>query len=154
MSADIKLNKAQFSKIIQSGGFPDKTLGNMMGNLGKKSLMDVAISLAKDAFSKLANKARSGKNVDHHGWTKEKVLDFECPKTAQMALKFLVFYPGYFKIYLGFLFSVKTIFANLFLFASIFSGSVQNEAILTLYQFLYKYHFQEVVIRFHLLVEI
>ena len=57
MSADIKLNKAQFSKIIQSGGFPGKTLGNMMGNLGKKSLMDVAISLAKDAFSKLANKA-------------------------------------------------------------------------------------------------
>ena len=56
MSADIKLNKAQFSKIIQSGGFPGKTLGNMMGNLGKKSLMDVAISLAKDAFSKLANK--------------------------------------------------------------------------------------------------
>ena len=47
MSADIKLNKAQFSKIIQSGGFPGKTLGNMMGNLGKKSLMDVFQDLEK-----------------------------------------------------------------------------------------------------------
>ena len=31
-----KLNRAQLSKIVQSGRFLDKTLGNMMSNLGKK----------------------------------------------------------------------------------------------------------------------
>ena len=36
MSTDIKLSKAQLSKIIQSAGFVGKTLGNMMGNIGKK----------------------------------------------------------------------------------------------------------------------
>ena len=34
MSADIKLNKAQISKIIQSGG----SFGSWIGNLGKKAL--------------------------------------------------------------------------------------------------------------------
>ena len=32
MSTDIKVSKAQFSKIIQSGGF----LGETLGNLGRK----------------------------------------------------------------------------------------------------------------------
>ena len=36
MSTDIKLSKVQLSKIIQSAGFVGKTLGNMMGNIGKK----------------------------------------------------------------------------------------------------------------------
>ena len=31
-----KLSRAQLSKIVQSGRFLDKTLGNMMSNLGKK----------------------------------------------------------------------------------------------------------------------
>ena len=35
MSTDVKLSKAQLAKIIQLGGF----LGNMMGNLGKKTLI-------------------------------------------------------------------------------------------------------------------
>ena len=47
MSTDIKLSKAQLSKIIQSGGFLGKTLGIMMGNLGKKALIDLAVPLAK-----------------------------------------------------------------------------------------------------------
>ena len=37
MSTYIKLSKAQLTKIIQSGGFLGKTLGNMMSNLDKKS---------------------------------------------------------------------------------------------------------------------
>ena len=40
---------------------------------------------------------RSGKNVDHHCWPMEKILDFDWPKTAQMALKFLVFLWDIFK---------------------------------------------------------
>ena len=50
MSIDIKLSKAQLSKIILSGEFLD----NMIGNLGKKALLDLAVPLAKDVLSKLA----------------------------------------------------------------------------------------------------
>ena len=39
----------------------------------------------------------SKKTVSHPGWPKEKILGFEGPKTAQMALKFL-FFQEYFKI--------------------------------------------------------
>ena len=39
---------------------------------------------------------RSRKNVGHHGWPKKKSLGFEWPKTAQMALKFLFFFPEHF----------------------------------------------------------
>ena len=46
--ADIKLSKAQLSKIIQSSGFLGKMLGNMMGNLSKKGLLDLGVPLAKD----------------------------------------------------------------------------------------------------------
>ena len=35
-STNIKLSKAQFFKIVQSGGFLGKTLSNIIGNLGKK----------------------------------------------------------------------------------------------------------------------
>ena len=44
MSTDIKLSKVQISKIIQSGG----SFGSWLGNLGKKSLTNIAIPLARD----------------------------------------------------------------------------------------------------------
>ena len=44
MSTDIKLIKAQISKIVQSGG----SFGSWLGNLGKKALTNVAIPLARD----------------------------------------------------------------------------------------------------------
>ena len=53
---DMKRSEAQFSKIIQSGGFLDRTLGNMMG---KKTLIDLAVPLAKDILPKLATKVAS-----------------------------------------------------------------------------------------------
>ena len=40
MSTDIKLSKAQISKVIQSGSW--------LGNLGKKSLTNIVILLARD----------------------------------------------------------------------------------------------------------
>ena len=43
MSTDIKLIKAQLSKIIRSGGF----LGNMIGMLDKKALMNLFVPLLK-----------------------------------------------------------------------------------------------------------
>ena len=52
MSTDIKLSKAQLSKIIQAGGF----LGNMIDNLCKKPLQNVFVPLAKDVLSKLQTK--------------------------------------------------------------------------------------------------
>ena len=50
MSTDIKLCKAQLAKIIQSGEFIGKTLGN----LGKKALLDFAVPLAENVLPKLA----------------------------------------------------------------------------------------------------
>ena len=44
MSTDIKLSRAQISKIIQSGGSFDFWLGNA----GKKALTNIAIPLARD----------------------------------------------------------------------------------------------------------
>ena len=44
---------------------------------------------------KLSRGPISRKNVGHQGWLTEKILGFEWPKTAQMALKFL-FFPGIF----------------------------------------------------------
>ena len=55
MSADIKLSEAQISKIIQSGQF----LGKTLGNLGKKVLADLPVPLAKDVLPKLTTKATS-----------------------------------------------------------------------------------------------
>ena len=48
MSTDLKLSKAQVSKIIQSGGF----LGSLLSKLAGP-LMKVAISLAKNALTPL-----------------------------------------------------------------------------------------------------
>ena len=59
LSTDIILSKAQLSNIIQSGRFLGKTLRNMMGNLGKKALLDLAVSLDKHVLPKLATKATS-----------------------------------------------------------------------------------------------
>ena len=56
MSKDIKLDKAQLSKIIQSVGFLGKTLGNMIGNLGTNAVIDIAVPLTKDVLLKLATK--------------------------------------------------------------------------------------------------
>ena len=43
MSTDIKLSKAQISKIIQSGGF----FASWLGNLGKKAIRDLEVSKKK-----------------------------------------------------------------------------------------------------------
>ena len=43
MSTDIKLSKAQLSKIIQSSG----SFGSWLGNLGKKALTNIATPLAR-----------------------------------------------------------------------------------------------------------
>ena len=48
LSTDIKLIKSQLAKIIQSGGFLCKVLGNMRTNLCKKALIDLSVPLAKD----------------------------------------------------------------------------------------------------------
>ena len=56
MSTDTKLTKVQLYKIIQSRGSLGKTLGNVIDNLGRKSLIDLAVLLAKDIFLKLATK--------------------------------------------------------------------------------------------------
>ena len=55
MSTDIKLNKAQISKIIQSGRF----FGSWSGNLWKKALTDIAIPLAGDNLSGLVGSLTS-----------------------------------------------------------------------------------------------
>ena len=59
MSTDIKLSKAQLSKIIELEGFLGKTLGNMIGSLGKKALLDLAVPLTKNVLPKLATKTTS-----------------------------------------------------------------------------------------------
>ena len=46
-------------KLIQSGGFLGKTLDNVMGNLGKKAIIDLAVPFAKDVWPKLTTKATS-----------------------------------------------------------------------------------------------
>ena len=55
MSTYRKLNKAQLSKIIQSGRF----FGNMIDKLGKDALMKIDVPLAKDILPQLATKATS-----------------------------------------------------------------------------------------------
>ena len=60
MSTDIKPSKVQLSKIIQSGRFLGRTLGNMMSsNLDKKALLDLAVPLDEDVLPKLATKSTS-----------------------------------------------------------------------------------------------
>ena len=52
MSTDIKLSKAQISKIIQSGG----SFGSCLGSLGKKALTNIAIPSAIDSSPGLVSK--------------------------------------------------------------------------------------------------
>ena len=54
MQTDVRRSKIQLSKIIKSGGFLGKTLGNMIGNLSKKALLGLAVK--KDVLPKLAIK--------------------------------------------------------------------------------------------------
>ena len=51
MTRDIKLSKAQISKIIQSG----RSFGSWLGNLGKKALTSIAISLSRDNLPELVS---------------------------------------------------------------------------------------------------
>ena len=53
---DIKISKAQLSKIIQSGGFLGNKVGNVIGSLDKKAVIDLAVPLGKDVLPKLATK--------------------------------------------------------------------------------------------------
>ena len=55
MSTDIKLSKAQMSKINQSGG----SFGFWLGNFGKKALTNIAISLVRDNLPGLVNNLTS-----------------------------------------------------------------------------------------------
>ena len=55
MSTDIKLGKAQISKIIQSGG----SFGSWLANLGNKTLINVAILLARDNLPRLVSNLTS-----------------------------------------------------------------------------------------------
>ena len=56
LSTNTKPSKAQISKINQSGGFLCKALGNMVGNLGKKSLLDIGFPFFEDVLPKLVSK--------------------------------------------------------------------------------------------------
>ena len=55
MSTGIKLIKAQISKITQSGG----SYGSSLGNLGKKTLQNIAILLARDNLPGLVSNLTS-----------------------------------------------------------------------------------------------
>ena len=60
MLTNIKLSRAQLSKMIQSVGFLGKTLDNIMKKyFSKKIFLDLAVRLAKDILSKLATKTSS-----------------------------------------------------------------------------------------------
>ena len=56
MSTDIKLSKAQISKIIQLGGFT----GFWLGKLGKKVITDLSIPFAKNSLPGLVSNIASG----------------------------------------------------------------------------------------------
>ena len=55
MSMDLKLSKAQLSKMIQSNGFRC----NMLGNLGKKRINNITIPLARDNLPGLVSNLAS-----------------------------------------------------------------------------------------------
>ena len=55
MSTEIKLSKAQISKMIQSGGF----FGSWLANLWNKSLTNIAIPLARDNRPELVSNLTS-----------------------------------------------------------------------------------------------
>ena len=55
MSTDIKLSKAQISKIIQSCG----SFGSWLSSLGKKALTNIVISLGRDKLPRLVRNLTS-----------------------------------------------------------------------------------------------
>ena len=55
MSTDIRLSKAQISKVSQSGG----SFGSWLGNLGKKSLAYIEIPLARENLPSLVSNLTS-----------------------------------------------------------------------------------------------
>ena len=55
MPTDIKLSKAQISKIMQ----PVRSFGSWLGNLGKKALTNIAISVARDNLPGLVSNLTS-----------------------------------------------------------------------------------------------
>ena len=55
MSTDIKLRKAHLSKMIQSGGYLGKTLGNMISKLAKEEPLDRDVHLVKGVLPILEN---------------------------------------------------------------------------------------------------
>ena len=55
ISTDLRLSKAQISKLIQSGG----SFGFWLGNLGKKALRNIAIPLARDNLPGLVSNLTS-----------------------------------------------------------------------------------------------
>ena len=55
MSIDIKISKAQISKMIQS----DESVGSWLGNLGTKALTDITISLSRDSLPGLVSNLTS-----------------------------------------------------------------------------------------------
>ena len=60
MSTDIKLSKAQISKVIQSGGFR----GSWLNKLGKKVVTDLAIFIARYNLSELVSNMASSVAVN------------------------------------------------------------------------------------------
>ena len=74
MSTDIKLTKAQISKIIQSGG----SFGFCLANIGKRALTNIAIPLARDNLPGLVSNLASNvinkfeRNVTDKNSDKEK----------------------------------------------------------------------------------
>ena len=47
--------------------------------------------------TKIVGGGKVSENVGHHGWSKENILGFEWPKSAQMALKLFCFFRKFFK---------------------------------------------------------
>ena len=77
MSTDIKLSKAQISKIIQSG----QSFGSWLGNLDKKALINVAIPFARDNLPGLvSNKTSNAINKsERKQMEKEQEKNLLCP---------------------------------------------------------------------------
>ena len=74
MSTDLKYRKAQISKIIQSGG----SFGSWLANLGKKSLINVAIPLNRDNLPGIVSNLTSNainkfeRKMEKELWEQEK----------------------------------------------------------------------------------
>ena len=80
MSTDIKLIKAQLSKIIQSGGF----LGNMTGRLSQEALIKFAVSVAKDTLPQLTTRTTSSviDNFEKNAWKSSRGEPWEQQKES------------------------------------------------------------------------